>query len=201
MPTKTQTSKTGQPKIGQSSKGTLTGFLSTSRKAVALVVVVLIVAIVVAHVASGKAGAWRRAAASDQSQAAQDQLAYQVGESARLHAASLRRSIAAAAAAIPAGEDQQSLVASLSGLASGCGASWSSSSWSAAPGTALAGATAWTVQVSFSGTDGAVLCTVRGLPTMARAVGVTDIDLTYEPGNQIQANASLDVYGTVGAGK
>ena len=193
-------------------------FLVANKKAVAIIVVVLVVAFVVAHIASGKAASWRQTASSDQAQASQDELAYQMGEAARLHARALYRQVHAADVAVPVGEDQPSLVSSLGGLASSCGAQWSASSWSAAPGAGLsatgasgAGATstgaastgtggssavsAWTVQVSFAGPTGALQCTLRGLPDMARAVEVTDVDLSYEPGGQVQANVSLNVYG------
>jgi|GEM_PF-2952005 len=197
----------------QKSSSQLAAFLVANKKAVAIVVVAIVAAFVVAHVASGKAASWRQTAAVDQAQASQDEMAYQIGESARLHAKDLYRQVHAAQAAIPVGEDQPSLVSSLGGLASSCGAQWSASSWSAAPGAGLGGPgpasgtsanstgsapaaiSAWTVQVSFSGPAAALQCTVKGLPDMARAVGVTDVDLSYEPGGQVQADVSLNVYG------
>jgi hypothetical protein len=187
---------------GKGSPSPVTAFLAANKKAVALSVVVLVAALLVAHIAAGKAGSWRRTTSADQAQASQDELAYQIGEAARLHAGALYRQVHAADAAIPVGEDQPSLVASLGGLASSCGAQWSASSWSAAPGASTGGssavASAWTVQVSFAGPTGALQCTLRGLPEMARAVEVTDVDLSYEPGNQVQANVSLNVYGRSG---
>jgi hypothetical protein len=187
------------------SSGKALAFLVAHKKTAAIVVVVLVAAFVVSHIASGKASAWRQETSSDQAQASQDELAYQIGEAARLHAGALRHELATADVAVPVGEDQPSLVASLGGLASNCGVAWSASSWSAVPGTGAPGAgasgtgggslTAWTVQVSFAGPVGAMQCTLQGLPHMARAVGVTDVDLSYEGGNQVQANVSLNVYG------
>ena len=211
---------------GKPSSSKATAFLAANKKAVAIVVVVLVVAFVVAHIASGKAASWRQTASSDQAQASQDELAYQMGEAARLHAKALYRQVHAADVAVPVGEDQPSLVSPLGGLASSCGAQWSASSWSAAPGAGLsatgtsgagaastgaastgaggtgaggsAAVSAWTVQVSFAGPTGALQCTLQGLPDMARAAEVTDVDLSYEPGGQVQANVSLNVYGRSG---
>jgi len=184
---------------GKGSPSPVTAFLAANKKAVALGVVVLVAALLVAHVTAGKASSWRQTASSDQAQASQDELAYQIGETVRLHAGAMYHQLNAADAAIPVGEDQPSLVASLGGLASYCGAQWSASSWSAVPGAGPGGSSAavsaWTVQVSFAGTTGALQCTLQGLPEITRAVGVTDVDLSYEPGNQVQANVSLNVYG------
>lgn len=186
------------------SSTSVTVFLATHKKAAASVVLVLVVALVVAHIASGKAASWRRTASSDQAQASQDEMSYQMGEAARLQAKTLYRQIHAANAAIPVGEDQPSLVASLGGLASSCGAQWSASSWSATPGTFGSGTTnsstvsTWNVQVSFAGPTGALQCTLQGLPDMTRAAEVTDVDLSYEPGGQVQASVSLNVYGRSG---
>jgi hypothetical protein len=187
----------GKPKT---SGNQLIGYLSSHKRGVALAAVVIVAALIVSHVASGKAGAWRRAASADQALASQDQLSYQMGEAARLHAASLRSELATASVAAPPGEDQPSFVASLSTLASGCGVTWSASSWSAAPGTGAgagtggASLTAWTVQVSLAGTVSAVQCALGGLPKMPRAVGITSVDLSYEAGSQVQADLSLNVY-------
>lgn len=170
-------------------------FVMAHKKAIAGVVLVLVVSAVAAHVTSGKAGAWRRQAATDQSQAATDDVAYKIGKSIERRAPQLRKEIAKAGTAVPVGEDQPSFSASLSALASKCAVTWSGSSWAVAPGAGSAGTTTWTVQVSLAGTASNVSCALNGLPVMPRAVDVTSVDLSYEAGNQVQANLSLEVYG------
>ena len=189
------------PKKKEAQQSKFSALLAEHKRGAAITVVVVLAAVVLSHVALGKAGTWKKQAASDSQQATSDQLAYQVGEAARLHAASFRHDIAAATVAVPVGEDQPSLVSSLGGLASSCGASWSSSSWSAAPSGATSGpsaANAWSVQVALAGPSAAVQCVLQGLPAMKRAVEVTDVGLSYESGGQVQADVSLNVYGRNG---
>jgi len=178
-------SKTGKPT-----------FLAQHAKAILAIGLVLIVSFGLSRFAAAKASSWHHAATVDQQQAQQDMITYQEGEQARLHAKKLRREIKAFEQAVPDGEDQPSLVASVSHLANKCQASWASSSWSSAPGTqGIAGANAWTVNLDLSGTVQAIQCMLFGLPYMPRIVNVTSVDLSYQTGGIVQANLTINVFG------
>lgn len=165
------------------------------------VLAALLVAFIISRVAAGEASTWRRNAASDQAQASKDQLDYRIGERARLDAVKLERQVQAMQDAVPPGEDQPSFVLSLSNLATSCSATWSSSSWSVSPTNAgPVGSIPWSVQVNLAGTNRAVLCMLRGMPGMPRAVEVTDVSLSYEPGGFVQAAVSLDAFSQASSG-
>ena len=181
-----------RPAVPERKDRALLGALRAEKKLLAVMALVVVVFGVGAHLASDRAGAWRHQAAEDLAQASTDNAAWQAGQAVKAHGRLWQRRLAKAEAALPAGEDQPGFVADMAALASRCGATWSSSSWT--PGQGVGGDQAWQVQASVTGTSGSVNCVVSGLAGLPRAVGLTGLSLSYESGDVVQAALSLSTF-------